>query len=135
MDLFNHAVHVDDKGSMDGLRRGDAKCSGPEAKNDDSWISNWEELHGIHPERIPVEVEHVKAHHSKKEKQQMSLFEHFITEGNRKADEPAKDGTMMGGRAMAQNRTNAVSQEKRGCVRRVATCSKFSLSGGRMVRL
>ena len=44
MDLFNRSVHVDDKGIMDGLRRRDVKCSGPEAKNDDSWISIWEEL-------------------------------------------------------------------------------------------
>ena len=40
---------------------------------------------------ILVEVEFVKAHRSKKEKQQLSLFENFITEGNEQADKPAKE--------------------------------------------
>ena len=34
-------------------------------------------------------VEHVKAHRPKKEKQQLSFFQQFITGGNEKADEPA----------------------------------------------
>ena len=39
---------------------------------------------------ILVEVEHVKAHRTKKEKKDMSHFEKFVTEGNEKADELAK---------------------------------------------
>ena len=50
-------------------------------------------------EGIPlVEVELVKADRFKKEKQQMSLFEKFVTEGNgekKKQDELAKDGAML----------------------------------------
>ena len=38
-----------------------------------------------------VVVEHVKAHRSKREVQQMSLFEKFITEGSEKGDEPANE--------------------------------------------
>ena len=48
-----------------------------------------------------MEVEHVKAHRFKKEMWQMSLFEEFITEGNEKADEPAKEGARLGGGSTA----------------------------------
>ena len=49
-------------------------------------------------------VEHVKAHRSKKEIQQMSHFENFVTEGNEKADEPVKEGAMLDGGGMAEIR-------------------------------
>ena len=55
---------------------------------------------------------HVKAHRSKKEKQQMSLFEQFITEGNEKANELANDGAMMDGGEMAKMRTSTVQQKR-----------------------
>ena len=42
-----------------------------------------------------MEVEHVKAHRTKKEKEQMTQFGRFIAEGNEKADELAKAGAMM----------------------------------------
>ena len=67
------------------------QCIGPIAKGADLWILIWEELHRVHQEGIPVEVEHVKAHRSKEEMQQMSVFEHFITEGNGKADERKRE--------------------------------------------
>ena len=51
-------------------------------------------LHRVHREGILVEVEHVTAHRSKEEMQQMSVFEHFITEDNGKADELAKEGAI-----------------------------------------
>ena len=38
-----------------------------------------------------VEVEHVNTHRSKKEMQNMSLFEHFLTVDNEKADELVKE--------------------------------------------
>ena len=34
-----------------------------------------------------MEVEHVRAHRTKKEKENMSQFEKFVTEGNEKADD------------------------------------------------
>ena len=86
-------VHVDNKGIIDGL-----------------WILIWEELHRLHQEGILVEVEHVKAHRTKKEMQQMSLFERFIAEGNEKADKLAKEGTMTDGGRMAQVRASTVQQ-------------------------
>ena len=54
-----------------------------------------------------MEVEHVKAQRSKKEKQQMSLFEQFITEGNERAGELAKtimDGADQGQYSPAEKR-------------------------------
>ena len=58
------------------------RCIGPRAKDADLWILTWEELHRVHQEGILVEVEHVKAHRSKDEMHQMSLFKKFITGGN-----------------------------------------------------
>ena len=49
------------------------KCIGPRAKDANLWILIWEESHRVHQEGILLEVEHLKVHRSKKEKQQMSL--------------------------------------------------------------
>ena len=55
-------VHVDNKGIVDGLWRGEMRCVGPTAKGADLWISIWEELYRVHQEGLLVEVEHVKVH-------------------------------------------------------------------------
>ena len=48
---------------------------------------NWEEFHGQLVKRsILVEAAQVKAHRTKKEKEKMTKFERFATEGNEKAD-------------------------------------------------
>ena len=54
-----------------------------------------------------------KARRSKKEMQSVSLFENFITEGNEKADELAKEGAMLDGGDMAQVRVSTVQQERK----------------------
>ena len=53
-----------------------------------------------------------KTHRTKKETQQMLFFEKFITEGNEKADELAKEGAMVDGGLMAQVRASTVQQER-----------------------
>ena len=53
-------------------------------------IQTWEELHGLAERGSLVEVEHASAHRTKKEKKNMSQFGRFVTEGNEKADELAK---------------------------------------------
>ena len=68
-------VHVDIKGIIDGLWKGEMKCIGPKAKDADLWIAIWEELHKLRPEEILIEVEHVKAHRTEKARQRMSLLE------------------------------------------------------------
>ena len=59
-----------------------------------------------------MEVEHVKAHHTKKEKKEMSHFERFVTDGNEKADELAKTGAMLDEGFMAEARAVTVQQER-----------------------
>ena len=49
-----------------------------------------------------MEVAHVKAHRTKKEK--MTQFERFVTEGDEKADELAKAGGMLDEGFMAEVR-------------------------------
>ena len=71
------------------------KCINPKAGGADLWIEIWEELHNLAAGDILVEVEHVKAHRTKKDKKEMSHFEKFVTEGHEKADELAKGGAML----------------------------------------
>ena len=82
-------VHVDNKGIIDGLWRGESKCNNPKAKSADLWIKIREELYCLNSKEILVEVEKVKAHRTENEKTNMSHFEKFVTEGNEKADELA----------------------------------------------
>ena len=53
-----------------------------------------------------------KTHRSEKDKQHMSLFEKFVTEGNANADEVAKDGAMLDGGEVAQIRASTVQQRR-----------------------
>ena len=87
--------HVDNKSNIDGLRRGESKCIKPKAGDADLWIKIGEALHCLAERCILVEVEHVKAHRTKKEKD-ISHYEKFVTEGNEKADELAKEGAIAG---------------------------------------
>ena len=43
-----------------------------------------------------MEIEHVKAHCTKKEEEKMTQFEGFVTEGNEEADELAKQERLYG---------------------------------------
>ena len=61
----------------------------------------------------------------------MSLFEKFITEGNEKADELAKEGGV--GRRFYGTGTNKYNPPReRRSARSLAVCSQFSLLGGRL---
>ena len=67
-------VHVDNKGSIDGLWKREMKCIGPKAKDADLWMALWEELNKLRSKEVVIEVEHVKAHRDEKENQHMSRF-------------------------------------------------------------
>ena len=54
----------------------------------------------------------MKAHRTKKEMQQVSVFERFIAKGNEKSDEFAQEGAMIDGGLMAQVRASTVQQER-----------------------
>ena len=59
-----------------------------------------------------MEVEHVKAHRTKKEKEHLTHFEKFVTEGNEKADDSAKEGAMLDEGFMAEARAKTMQQER-----------------------
>ena len=59
-----------------------------------------------------MEVAHVKAHRTKKEKENMTKIEKFVTEGNEKADELAKEGALLDKGFMAEARAETVQRER-----------------------
>ena len=61
-------AHVDNKGIIDGLRKGEKECFKPRAGDADLWKIR-EEIHELVKKGILMEVEHVKAHRTKKEKE------------------------------------------------------------------
>ena len=105
-------VHVDNKGIIDGLWRGERKCIDPKAGDAELWVKIWEELHVLMSRGILEEVEHVKAHRTKKDKKEMSHFENFVTDGNEKADKLAKAGAMLDEGLMAKSTAKTVQQER-----------------------
>ena len=58
-----------------GHGTGERECITPKAGDADLWVARY----------IVVEVEHVKAHCTKKDKKDMSHLERFVIEGNEKA--------------------------------------------------
>ena len=87
------------------------KCIGPRAEDADLWMAIVEDLNDIHAKEILIEFEHVKAHRTEKEWQQMSFFEKLIIECNERVDDLAKEGSMLGGGFMAQTRSNMFQQD------------------------
>ena len=73
-------------------RRGNASTE--KAGDADEWIKNWEELPLFTSKEILVDVEHVQAHRTETDKQEMTQFEKFVADGKEKADEVAKAGAM-----------------------------------------
>ena len=59
-----------------------------------------------------MEVAHVKAHRTKKEKEKMTKIERFVTEGNEKADELAKAGAMLDEGFMTEARAETFQKER-----------------------
>ena len=59
-----------------------------------------------------AEVENVKAHRTKKERQTKCRSSKNVTEGNERADELATDGAVLDGGDMAQIRASTVHQER-----------------------
>ena len=90
----------------------------------------WEEVHRIRQEVLLLEVEHVKAHRSKNEVQEVTLFEHFVTDGNEGADEMAKVEAMLDGGDMEQIRASTVQAENRGGLCGLAVCGWLSVFSG-----
>ena len=96
--------------------KGEKECIKPRAGDADLWIKICEELDGLVERGILVEVEHVKAHRTKKDKQHMSHLEQFVTEGNEKADELAKRRSVVG------RKGSWWKQEQKLCSRKERRC-------------
>ena len=71
-----------------------------------------EESHDLTERGISVDLEHVKAHRTKKEKNDRSHFEKFVTEGNEKADELAKEGALLDEGVMAEARAKLCNRKR-----------------------
>ena len=69
-----------------GLWRGERKCIDPKAGDADLWIKFWEELHLLTSKEVLVEVEHVKAHRTKKDRKETSQLRSLSLKATRKAD-------------------------------------------------
>ena len=81
-----------------------------------------------------MEVAHVTAHRTRKEKEKVTKIERFVTEGNERADELAKAGAVLDEGFVAEVRAVTMKQE-RGSARILAICSQLPLFGGRMESL
>ena len=117
-------MHVD-KGIIDGPRRGERKCIDPNTGDADLWIKIWEELHPLVSKEFSVEVEHVKAHRTKKDKKEMSMFEKFVTDGSETADDLAKAGAMLDEGFMAEARVERNAAGARRGVRNLQYAASF----------
>ena len=96
-------AHVDNKGTIEGLWSVEMKCIGPISKDADLWALICEEVRRSHQGGVQLEVEHVKASPTEGER--------FVTEGNERADEMARDGATLDGGEMAQMRATTVQQK------------------------
>ena len=92
-------------------------------------LKKWEELNLLVSQEILVEVEHVKAHRTEKDKKEMSHCEMFVTEGNEEADELAKEGAMLDEGFMAETRAKTVQRERQEENAALQYGSEFSLFG------
>ena len=100
------------------------------------WITMWEELHLLVSKEILVDVEHVKAHRTKKDKKEVSHFEKFVTECNEKADELAKERAMLDECFMAKTRAKTLQQEREEVFAALQCAGSFSVwwKNGRTVK-
>ena len=117
------------KGFVDGLWRGERKCIDPKAGDADLWVKICEELHVLRSQENWVEVERVKAHRTKKDEEETSQFEKFVTDGNEKADELAKAEVLCWTTDLWRERERKQSSrsEKRWCMRPCSTQRAFAV--------
>ena len=90
------------------------------------WIKIWEELHLLLSKENLAQMEHVKAHRTKKDKKEMTQFDKLVTKGNEKADELAKAAAMLD-EGFMETRAKTVQQERKS-VCSFAVYGQFSLS-------
>ena len=106
-------IHVENQGRIDGFEKVKKRALSQEL-DADLWTKNWEEILELVKRGILVEVAHVNAHRTKKEKEKMTKIERFVTEGNEKADELAKAGAMLDEGFVAEARAETMRKERGG---------------------
>ena len=74
------------------------------------------------------------SHRTKKDKKEMSHFEKFVTEGNEKADELAKEGAMLDEGYMAELTAKTVKQEREEAYAALQYAASFGGRIGRIVK-
>ena len=105
-------VYVDNKGIVDGTWRGEMRCIGPRAKDADLWIMIWENRTEFIKKACYWKLSTSKLIASNRKCGKCCFFEKFITEGNEKADELAKEGARLDGGDMAHVRAITIQQER-----------------------
>ena len=77
-----------------------------------SCVKKLERIAPFSLKKMLLEVDHVKAHRTKKDKKETSHFEKFVTDGHEMADELAKAGAMLDEEFMAETRAKTAQQER-----------------------
>ena len=103
---------VDNKGIVDGLRKGESKCTKPRAGDADLWYKNVKNYMVWQKDAFWWKWSMYRRTAQKRKKKNMSQFERFVTEGNEKADELAKTGAMLDKGFMAEARAETMQQER-----------------------
>ena len=111
----------------------DRECIRPKAGNADLWIKVWEELHRLAARDILVELEHVKAHRTKKDKRCRTLRGLSLKATRRRMS--WKSSSNVGRRIYGGSETKDNAARKRRGVCSSAVCSQLSLFGVGMERL
>ena len=82
-----------------------------------------------------MDVEHVMAHRTKKEKEKMTQFEMFVARGSETADDVAKAGAMLDEGFMAVARAKTMKQEREEVYVALQCAASFHCLVERMERL
>ena len=77
-------VHIDNKGIIDGLWRGERRCIDCEAEDADLLVKILEKLHSSRSMEMWVEVERVEAHRTKNDIEKMNPFENKLRKETKK---------------------------------------------------
>ena len=94
------------------LRNGAKECIKPIAGDADFWINIREELHHLADRASWWKWNMWRRTAQRRKRKTCRHFEKFVTEGNEKADELAKEGALLDEGCMAEARAETMQQER-----------------------